>query len=54
MLMIFIAVLIAVKCSLNEKTFQYFLPLTFLIFLSGIMRAVALVLPDKKQEYSKN
>lgn len=46
--MIALAVVVAVKCCMNEKSFDYLLPLTFLVFLSGILRAIALVLPEKK------
>ncbi len=46
--MIALAVLVAYKCCRDEGSYNYLLPLSFLIFLSGIMRAIALVLPEKK------
>jgi cellulose synthase/poly-beta-1,6-N-acetylglucosamine synthase-like glycosyltransferase len=46
--MILLASVISIERCWNAKSFKYFLPLTFLIFLSGIMRAIALVLPGKK------
>lgn len=46
--MVALAVLVAVKCCMNERSYDYLLPLTFLVFLSGILRAIALVLPEKK------
>lgn len=45
--MIVLAVVVAVKCCMNERSYEYLLPLTFLIFLSGILRAIALVLPER-------
>ena len=41
------AFLSAERCR-NARSFKYFLPLAFLLLLSGIFRAAALVLPDKK------
>lgn len=41
------AIISAGRCS-NAKSYEYFLSLTFLVFLSGVLRAVALVLPERK------
>jgi glycosyltransferase involved in cell wall biosynthesis len=45
---ILLAALLSAERCRNARSYKYFLPLAFLLFLSGMLRAAALVLPDKK------
>jgi hypothetical protein len=46
--MILLAGFLSAERCRNARSYKYFLPLAFLLLLSGILRAAALVLPDKK------
>jgi len=46
--MVLLAALISAGRCGNAKSYNYFLQLTFLVFLSGVFRAAALVLPERK------
>ena len=48
LLMIALAVFVAVRSCTSPGSFRYVLPLAFLLFISGVVRAVAFVFPGKR------